>query len=117
MSAEFVVGIDSSTTACKAIVWDKYGNPIAEGRSPLSLLTPKPLWHEQSAADWWSATIQSLRQACNTFDPSRLGAICITTQRETFVPIDKDGKALRNGIVWMDERCRSLLPALEQIFR
>lgn len=116
MSADLVIGIDSSTTACKAIVWDKFGHPIAVGRSPLPLLTPKPLWYEQSAADWWAATALSLRQACSTIDHTRLSAICITHQRETFVPIDKHGVPLRNGIVWMDERCRSLLPTLAQAF-
>jgi xylulokinase len=114
MPVDFVIGIDSSTTACKAIVWDKHGNPIAEGRFPIPLITPQPNWHEQSAADWWIATVQALRQACSTIDTSRLGAICITHQRETFVPVDNKAIPLRNGIVWMDERCRPLLPSLEQ---
>jgi sugar (pentulose or hexulose) kinase len=114
MPVDFVIGIDSSTTACKAIIWDRYGNAIAEGRSPLPLVTLHPSWYEQSANDWWEAVVQSLRQACAAIDPSRLGAICITHQRETFVPVDKNGIPLRNGIVWMDERCRPLLPVLEQ---
>jgi len=56
----------------------------------------------------------ALKQACTDIDTSRLGAICITHQRETFVPVDKNGIPLRNGIVWMDERCQPLLPSLEQ---
>ena len=114
MPLDYVIGIDCSTTACKAIIWDRQGHAIAEGRSPLPLLTPNPSWYEQPANAWWVAMVQALRQACALFDTSHLGAICITHQRETFVPVDRSGAPLRNGIVWMDERCRSLLPALEQ---
>ena len=42
-----------------------------------------------------------------------LAGLCIAPQRETFVPVNAAGEPLRNGIVWMDERCRPLLPALE----
>ncbi|MFN2286560.1 MAG: xylulokinase, partial [Anaerolineae bacterium] len=35
-------------------------------------------------------------------------------QRETFVPVDKTGTPLRPAIVWMDERARDLLPAIER---
>ena len=41
-------------------------------------------------------------------------ALCIAHQRETFVPIDEQDQPLTNGIVWMDERARELLPGLEQ---
>ena len=108
MPVDYVIGIDSSTTACKAIIWDRHGHAIAEGRSPLPLFQPLTLsWYEQSANDWWLAAVQALRQACVAIDTSRLGAICITHQRETFVPVDENGFPFRNGIVWMDERCRS----------
>ncbi len=39
---DYVIGIDCSTSASKAIVWDKDGNCIAEGRSEIPLLVPKP---------------------------------------------------------------------------
>jgi sugar (pentulose or hexulose) kinase len=44
-----VVGLDCSTTACKAIVWDCRGRSIAKGYSSLALLAPQPAWHEQPA--------------------------------------------------------------------
>ncbi|MCK4804521.1 MAG: hypothetical protein KAT88_08180 [Spirochaetes bacterium] len=43
---DYVIGIDCSTTASKAIVWDKEGNFIAEGREGIPLLVPKPEWVE-----------------------------------------------------------------------
>jgi len=53
-----------------------------------------------------------LRDAIVKVNPDRLAALCITHQRETFVPMDEKG-AMRNAIVWMDERSRSVLPDLD----
>lgn len=109
-----VLGLDSSTTACKAIVWDCHGTPIAKGYSTLALLAPQPAWHEQPAESWWVSMTHAIRQAVRQVDDKRLKALCIAHQRETFVPLDEHDSPLINGILWMDERARELLPFLEQ---
>jgi sugar (pentulose or hexulose) kinase len=111
-----VLGLDCSTSACKAVVWDCRGNATARGFSPLSLVMPRLGWHEQSAESWWTATAQALRQAVSQVDRSRLAALCIAHQRETFVSVDEQGQPLINGILWMDERAGQLLPTLERTF-
>jgi xylulokinase len=113
LERDLVLGLDCSTTASKAIAWDAEGNAVAEGRRPLPILTPRAGWHEQSAETWWDATCQALRQATQAVDARRLAALCITPQRETFVPVGEDGSPLRPGILWMDERAGPLLPSLE----
>jgi sugar (pentulose or hexulose) kinase len=108
-----VLGLDCSTTACKAVVWDCHGNALAKGFFALELLGPQPGWHEQRAELWWTATVQAIRQAVCQVDAARIKALCITHQRETFVPVDEQGRPLCNAILWMDERARDLLPNLE----
>jgi sugar (pentulose or hexulose) kinase len=115
-SSSLVLGLDCSTSACKAVVWDCDGNAVAMGHHPLSLVTPRPTWHEQPAESWWTATVQAIRQAASQVDSSQLKALCIAHQRETFVPVDEQGQPLANGILWMDERARDLLPRLEHSF-
>ena len=115
-SKDLVIGLDSSTTACKAIVWDIIGNLIAEGRSSIPLEQPYPSWHEQPAEAWWTATIEALQEATTQIDKNRLAGLCISPQRETFVPVDDRGQPLRKAIVWMDERCGPLLPEIDRIF-
>ena len=44
MTGPLVIGIDSSTTACKAIAWDRAGRAVAEGRAAYPLLQPRPNW-------------------------------------------------------------------------
>jgi sugar (pentulose or hexulose) kinase len=114
--SSLVIGLDCSTSACKAVVWDCRGNAVAKGHSSLSLLTPQPTWHEQSAESWWASTLQAIRQAVNQVDRGQLRALCIAHQRETFVPVDAEGRPLTNGILWMDERARELMPRLERVF-
>src|SRR5512138_1550815 len=91
-TAPLVIGMDCSTSACKAVVWDLHGNAVARGYSPLALVTPQPTWHEQDPEAWWSATVQALRQAAAQVDARRLKALCIAHQRETFVPVDEQGR-------------------------
>lgn len=114
MRRDLVIGLDCSTTAGKAIVWDAEGGAVAEGRSPLPSLTPRAGWHEQPAEAWWEATSHALRQAARPVDVRRLAALCITAQRETFVPVGEGDRPLRPGILWMDERAGPLLPSLEE---
>ena len=114
--SKLVIGIDSSTTGCKAIAWDMDGQAVAAGRTRLDISHPKPEWHEQSAEDWWSNLCEALQQVTSRVDPRRIVAVCIAHQRETFVPVGVDGRPLRNAILWMDERARSLLPRLKAQF-
>ncbi len=90
------------------------GTPLAEGRAALPLLMPRPTWHEQPAETWWEACGQAVRTAVAQVEISRLAALCISPQRETFVPVDASGAPLYPAIVWMDERARDLLPVIAQ---
>lgn len=103
-SADCVIGIDCSTTATKAVVWDLKGREIAEGRAKFALSMPHSGWHEQDAEDWWRSTRQALEEAASKVDPRRIRAIGITHQRESFVCTDEEGKPLRPAILWLDER-------------
>lgn len=113
---DLVIAVDSSTTATKAIVWDRQGRAVAEGRASYPLLNPHPGWYEQRADEWWSATCQALRDATAQVDRHRLAAICMTHQRETFVPVDEHGHTMRDAILWLDERSRAQVAAMDARF-
>jgi sugar (pentulose or hexulose) kinase len=116
MSDRLVISIDSSTTACKAIAWDRAGNAVAEGRASYPMLQPQPTWGEQDAEDWWRSACTALRDCAAQVDTSKIEALGITHQRETFVPVDADGRPLRNAILWLDERSRRQVAWMEQTF-
>ncbi|NUQ39629.1 MAG: xylulokinase, partial [Caldilineales bacterium] len=58
----FLLGLDLSTTAAKALLIDGAGAVRGSAASPLALSTPRPLWCEQAPADWWAAMRASIRR-------------------------------------------------------
>ena len=114
MSNTVVIGIDSSTTACKAIAWDKHGQAVAEGRDAYLLLRPAPTWFEQNAEDWWRSLCVALKELLSQIDAARVETLCITHQRESFVPVDQQGHPLRHAILWLDERSQAQLTFLDE---
>jgi sugar (pentulose or hexulose) kinase len=115
MKSEIVVGIDSSTTATKAIAWDINGKYIAGGSSPIRLFSPQSNYYEQNPDDWWSSLVESLQELTHQVDKGRITALAISNQRETFVGLDKDGKPVRPAITWLDERCKSQVDKFAKI--
>lgn len=115
MSSNLVLGIDCSTTACKALVLNDLGQAISTGLQTIPISNPKPDWFEQRAENWQSALVGAIRLAINGIESKRLAALCITHQRETFVPVDSLGRPSGPAIVWLDERARYLLPELKNL--
>lgn len=104
MTRDLVIGIDSSTTASKAVVWDRNGRAVAEGRATFELSEPQAGWGEQNPEDWWTATSTAIRRAAQSIDARRVAALCITHQRESFACVTEAGHPLRPAMLWLDRR-------------
>jgi sugar (pentulose or hexulose) kinase len=104
MKKDLVIGLDASTTATKAIAWDACGSMIAESRALVPLSNPKPGWYEQEVSDWTGAAAKALKQTSKKIDMTRVAAISISNQRESFAQFDANHKPLRPGTLWLDER-------------
>jgi len=102
----FVIGLDCSTTSTKAIAVDRKGKIIAHAREAIPLFSPKPNYYEQDPDDWWTSVQKVLRKITRQIDPEKISALAVSNQRETFVPLDKNGNGLRPAIIWLDERCK-----------
>ena len=102
---DVVIGIDSSTTATKAIAWGRDGSIAGIGRCPVPLASLEENRYEQNPEDWWSAATMALRQLIQQVSAERVAALAISNQRETFVPLDSKGRPVRPAIVWLDQRC------------
>ncbi|WP_373503928.1 FGGY-family carbohydrate kinase [Aestuariivirga sp.] len=107
MRGDLVIGIDSSTTATKAIAFDRNGRIVAEGRAGVPMSNPKPGWFEQEVADWTGAAAKALKQVTRKVDAKRIAAVSISNQRESFAQFDAKGRALRPGTLWLDERAHA----------
>jgi sugar (pentulose or hexulose) kinase len=106
MTKDLVIGIDSSTSATKAIAWDRSGHAVAEARKVIGLANPKPGYFEQDPDEWWASTAAALRNITDQVGAGRIAAVAISNQRETFGTFAEDGTAIRPGMTWLDERAR-----------
>ena len=105
----YFIGIDSSTTATKALLMDDQGAVVAIGRSEYDFETPRPLWSEQSPHLWWDATVIAIREAISQagIDGYAVAGIGLTGQMHGLVLLDNGGEVLRPSILWNDQRTQA----------
>jgi sugar (pentulose or hexulose) kinase len=113
-SEDLVVGLDCSTTSTKAIAFDKDGRMLAKASEAIPLFSPQPGYYEQDPGDWWRSARRALRKVTRQVDPRRIAGLAVSNQRETFVPLDRNGKQLRPAIAWLDERCKAEVELFSQ---
>ena len=102
----YFIGIDSSTTATKALLMDDSGVVIGVASSEYPYETPKPLWSEQHPSLWWNATVSSIRQVLTDsgIDPAAVKGIGLTGQMHGLTLLDDAGEVLRPALLWNDQR-------------
>jgi xylulokinase len=102
----YFIGIDSSTTATKALLLDEAGRVVGVASAEYGYETPRPLWSEQQPDLWWSGTVNSIREvmAKTAVNPAHIAAIGLTGQMHGLVLLDAAGEALRPAILWNDQR-------------
>jgi xylulokinase len=102
----YFIGIDTSTTATKALLIDASGNLVAVASSEYTFETPYPLWSEQVPALWWDATIKSVQRILREsgIRGDQVKGIGLTGQMHGLVLLDKNGDVLRPAILWNDQR-------------
>lgn len=104
--AGYLLGIDASTTATKALLIDGAGKVIAVAATEYGFDTPQPLWSEQDPALWWFAAVQSIRQllAETAIDPAQIVAVGLTGQMHGLTLLDEEDTVLRPALLWNDQR-------------
>jgi len=102
----YFLGIDTSTTATKALLMAASGEVVAVASSEYSYETPRPLWSEQHPDLWWEGMVASTRQvlAKSGVDPAHVACVGLTGQMHGLVLLDGVGQALRPAILWNDQR-------------
>lgn len=105
----YYIGIDSSTTATKALLMDSAGQVLAVAASEYPFETPRPLWSEQHPDLWWDGAQKSIRAVLEQsgVNPAEIGGVGLTGQMHGLVLLDADGNVLRPSILWNDQRTQS----------
>lgn len=100
------IGIDSSTTATKALLLAEDGSVVAVAAHSYDYQTPQPLWSEQAAEPWYAATCAAIRDvlASSGVAPADVKGVGLTGQMHGMVLLDEAGQTLRPAILWNDQR-------------
>jgi xylulokinase len=102
----FVLGLDVSTTATKAVLMGPEGEIAAVGTSEYAYETPRPQWSEQDPEVWWVATAAAIGEALRRAgtDGGAVEAVGLTGQMHGLVALDTSERVLRPAILWNDQR-------------
>ena len=102
----YLAGLDIGTTGVKGMIADTEGNVIGIAYREYPCVYPFPGWVEQDVGYMWEKICEVCREviAKAHIDPRSIRSLGISSQRGTFVPVDRNIKPLMNSIVWADGR-------------
>jgi len=103
----YLIGIDIGTSGTKVLAIDETGKVAASASAEYPLLTPRPLWAEQNAEDWWTATCECMRRVLATVPADDIAGIGLSGQMHGLVMLDAKQAVLRPAILWCDQRTQA----------
>ncbi len=100
------LGIDAGTTSLKAGLFDERGNARAIVNEEYTLVTPAADQAELDPEEYWRACVNAVRRVLTRANASHaeIGGIGVSSQGETTIAVDANGRALRRALVWLDNR-------------
>lgn len=108
---QYVMVVDRGSTNVKAVVFDKMGNEILSSsyasQKPVSY---NPGWWEQDMDLIWASTSNAIK---GVFSSGKVKAddimgVFVTGQGNGLMPIDKNGKPARMGVLSLDSRAAEI---------
>jgi len=103
---KYLLSLDIGTTSVKAGLFDSDGACLATALEEYQLITPSPDRAELEPSTYWKASLNTLREPLKKakVDGELVSALTVSSQGETLISLDNQGKVVRNAIVWMDNR-------------
>ncbi|MFN8595630.1 MAG: FGGY-family carbohydrate kinase [Anaerolineae bacterium] len=105
-AANVILAVDLGTSGMKVALITTHGQVLGWESQPIALYLTPDGGAEQVPDEWWQAFLSTAQRllARNLASRDAIKAVCCSTQGEGTVPVDRDGNALMNCILWMDMR-------------
>ena len=102
----YLLGIDAGTTALKVVLFREDGQRVAQSNEEYALIMPEPDRVELNAQTYWETCVRGIGRTLHeaSIDKADVKALAVSSQGETFVPVDRNATPLRNAIVESDSR-------------
>lgn len=102
-----LLAIDVGTQSVRALAFDPAGELLDKAQIPIeAYFSQHPGWAEKQPEDYWAALCEACARLWDHggVRPEAVSGLTLTTQRGTVVNVDRQGRALRPAIVWLDQR-------------
>lgn len=98
------VGIDLGTSAVKLLLMNEKGDIRKIVSKEYPLFFPHPGWSEQNPEDWYTQTMEGLKELLAEADKSQVAGISFGGQMHGLVILDEEDNVIRPAILWNDGR-------------
>ncbi|MGN0250813.1 MAG: xylulokinase [Oliverpabstia sp.] len=111
----YYIGIDLGTSAVKLLLMDEKGaiHNIVSKEYPLYF--PHPGWSEQNPEDWFTQSMEGVKELIADCDRSKVAGISFGGQMHGLVVLDKEDQVIRPAILWNDGRTGKETDYLNQV--
>ena len=98
------IGVDLGTSAVKLLLMNENGEiqKIVSKEYPLEF--PHPGWAQQKPEDWFSASMEGLKELTAECDKAQVAGISFGGQMHGLVILDENDDVIRPAILWNDGR-------------
>lgn len=118
MAGEYILTLDAGTTSMKGAIFDLSGRMLYCVINEYHLEKPAPDIVEIETEFYWKAAKKAISDILKktSLSPDDIKALGVTSQGETLIVLDKNGKSLRKAIVWLDNRAKDEAEAIREKF-
>jgi xylulokinase len=109
------IGVDLGTSAVKLLLMDAEGHIQKIVSREYPLYFPHPGWSEQSPEDWFTQTMDGLKELLSECDKSQVAGISFGGQMHGLVILDDQDQVIRPAILWNDGRTTEETDYLNQV--
>lgn len=114
----FVIGLDAGTTCFKAGLYDRDLQTVAFASETYDLTYTPEGFIECNPDTYWDITCRLVRRLLEEsgVSPAQVQGLSISSQGETLIFLDENGRPLRPAIVWTDARAAAEKDRLREQF-
>jgi len=109
------IGIDLGTSAVKLLLMDSEGKIVNIVSREYPLYFPHPGWSEQKPEDWYTQTIEGIKELLKDADKAQVAGISFGGQMHGLVILDENDNVIRPAILWNDGRTGEETDYLNQV--
>ena len=100
----YYIGVDLGTSAVKLLLMEESGKICNIVSKEYPLFFPHPGWSEQNPEDWFTQSVEGMKELTEGIDRSQVAGIGFGGQMHGLVTLDKDDNVIRPAILWNDGR-------------